>query len=670
LKKLGERVLEEKEKGLIEEYRSGLTPRAFIIGIILVIIICLYNYIAGGLSRDPLMRGKVSAPPTLIILFILALISPLMKKKGFTESELTVIYTMMASSLGLMVLGIVTSWPLYLFIEWPLPIDQITPPLWFPPKSVVAPMRLGGAPVPWDAWILPLAFWILLSLSVIGFVLTFGVILSHRMINVEKLPFPMAQVMMGIISNPEKPLGERYGIKSLTVGFIIGFLLESSFDFFPDVISGFPRFWPIGTAGIYRIDFGPVIGPATSNMAVWFPVAILTSAALYFFIPTKILGSAILTSIIIWDLIPYAQVKMGIMTNVCALGLYDLTPMSVTYFGTLFEPSPIQVISFASTGFVLGTALTYIVLSGKDILGSFKSAVRGEKIGQVNCRAAWLGFIGSIILFLILTSLSGIPLHSGLFILVISLLIAHGWQRARGYVPISSGIGQHTGPAVFPDMVTMLLGGEASRSTIASYASQMTIAESIWGYTDAQINYAVLDGFRLCELTKTKWGDVLKSSVIATVLSVIILFVVMVWGGYTWGYRAAFPGYWFDCTWPPNGIASYQFTPGGHVFPGVVQTRVFPDIIAGIIVSIIITAISFYLPWFPLHPIGLIWGAQLLFPSLFLGPTVVAFIARVLVLKIGGAKLYEKAIPVAIGVLIGSGISNLIYGLVLISRII
>jgi len=334
------------------------------------------------------------------------------------------------------------------------------------------------------------------------------------------------------------------------------------------------------------------------------------------------------------------------------------------------EPTPIQVISLASTGFILGVSITYIALSAKGIASSFRSAIRGEKIGQISGRVAWLGFVGSIILFLVLTWLSGIPIQSSLFIMVVSLIIAHAYQRMRGYTPVSSGLSGHIGPAVFPDLTTTILGGEASRNTVASYASQMTVAGSVWGYIDTQFNYVMLEGFRLCEMTKTKWGDALKSSVIATIVSVIIVFAVMVWGGYIWGYRASFPGFWQDCNWPPGDIATYQFTSGGHVFPGVLPTRVFPDLIVGIIVSAIITIVSYYLPWFPVHPVGLIWGAQLLFPALAIGPVAVAFVARVIVLRIGGAKLFDKATPIAIGILIGSGVSALIYGLVLMSRVI
>jgi len=664
---------DEEKKGL--EYKTGMTPKAFLVGIILVIFLIIYGNLAGGFSRDPMMREATVAYATytFLIMFILAVISPLLKNAGFTISELVVIYTMVGGALFVPILpqiGTAVNWPIFLILLSPFPIEQITPSIWFPPESVMRPMLTGGALVPWGAWITPLTFWIVLVLSIMGFITSFGLILSHRLIDVERLQYPWAHLMMEMIEKSQSPQKEKFAAKSIIAGFIIGFLIEGSFDLFPDIIPGFPRFWSayMGQAGIYRIDLGPLIGPATSNMAVWFPVGhIAFLAPLFFFSTTKILGSALLTWFVVWDLIPLIEVKMGIMTNVCALGLYDMTPIAVNYFGTLFEPSPIQILSFASLGFLFGMALTYILLSGKDIAISFKAAVKGEKIGQINDRIAWLGFIGSIIIFLALTSLSEIPLHVGLFIMAISLLCAHGWQRARGYITFDrTDYNAHTGPWGLTDPTAMLLGTEAG--TTASYASTMIMAGSIWGLITTPINYVVLDGLRLCELTKTKWEDVVKSGVIAAIVAVIIGFLVMIWGAYSWGFQAGFAGYWAD-PGPANTIAAYQFGGISHMYSGVSPTRVFPDMVAGIIVAAIITLLSYYLPWFPVHPAGLVFGAQLLFPAYHLGAVAIAFIMKVLVLKVGGEKLYKKAVPVVIGIMIGAGVSMLLYGFTLLAKI-
>ena len=657
------------------EYKSGMTAKAFLVGIVLVTFLIIYGNTAGGFSRDPMMREALVAYATytFLIMFILSAISPLLRNAGFTVNELVVIYTMVGGSLFVPLLpqiGTAVNWPLSLILVSPFPIEQITPSLWFPPKSVMEPMLTGGAPVPWSAWITPLFFWILLTLSIMGFITSFGLILSHKLIKVERLHYPWAYLVMEMIEGFRRPEKEKFAAKSIVAGFIIGFLIEGSFDLFPDVIPGFPRFWSayMGQAGIYRIDLGPLIGPATSNMAVWFPLGhIAFLAPLFFFSTTKILGSAILTSIVIWDLIPYIQVKMGIMTNVCALGLYDLTPIAATYFGTLFEPTPIQTVAFASLGFVFGMALTYIALSGKDIAASFKAAIKGEKIGLINDRIAWLGFIGSIIVFLVLAWLSEIPLHTGLFIMIISLLCAHAWQRARGYVTFDrTDYNSHAGPWGLTDPTAMVLGAEAG--TTSSYASTMITAGSIWGFISFPINYVILDGFRLCELTKTKWGDVVKSGIAAAVISIIIGFIVMIWGGYSWGFQAGFAGYWAD-PGPANSIAAYQFGGTPHVYPGTSPTRIYPDMIAGIIVSAIITLLSYYFPWFPIHPAGLVFGAQLLFPAYNLGAVVLAFIAKFLVLKVGGEKLYKKAVPVAIGMMLGAGVSLLLYGFTLLAKL-
>lgn len=66
-------------------------------------------------------------------------------------------------------------------------------------------------------------------------------------------------------------------------------------------------------------------------------------------------------------------------------------------------------------------------------------------------------------------------------------------------------------------------------------------------------------------------------------------------------------------------------------------------------------------PWFILHPVGLI--LPLTDSSSIHGSTaLVAWIIKLLAIRIGGAKLYEKYIPLFLGLTIGFGISWFIRG--------
>jgi len=77
----------------------------------------------------------------------------------------------------------------------------------------------------------------------------------------------------------------------------------------------------------------------------------------------------------------------------------------------------------------------------------------------------------------------------------------------------------------------------------------------------------------------------------------------------------------------------------------------------------ILVALRRFLPWWPVHP----WGIAL--PGLYLGIKLdstlfVAFVIKSLILKIGGSRLFEKSVPVLVGVIAGSTAGRIILELV------
>ncbi|MEM1530920.1 MAG: DUF6784 domain-containing protein, partial [Candidatus Bathyarchaeia archaeon] len=65
-------------------------------------------------------------------------------------------------------------------------------------------------------------------------------------------------------------------------------------------------------------------------------------------------------------------------------------------------------------------------------------------------------------------------------------------------------------------------------------------------------------------------------------------------------------------------------------------------------------------PWFPLNPAGVALGFGWLIAFLIV-PSIVAYVAKIVILKMGGEKLYEeKAIPFAIGIMISIGLATIL----------
>ena len=144
-----------------------------------------------------------------------------------------------------------------------------------------------------------------------------------------------------------------------------------------------------------------------------------------------------------------------------------------------------------------------------------------------------------------------------------------------------------------------------------------------------------------------------------------MLYIVYIWGAYTFGYYVGWPSTFTSQT--AAAIAGYDpqlFTKGTWAF-GTSPAR-YQELIVGIIVAVAVTVLRFKFLWFPVDPIGLIIGAHANWTLMFWFTGLLAFVAKYVVLRIGGTKLYEeKGIPIALGLIIGHALCYIVYGLTL-----
>jgi len=658
-----------------EEVReSGLTLRALVIGIVLLIVFNTYGMIAGGLATTEIMVSTVTGVPTLFLMFILLIVSStFLRKRGFSASELLVIFTILGSSFFVDSIHYGFSGILYskLWSPHAESIRSLQPSFWFPNVAEMTPMLMGGAAVPWDAWVVPLAFWLLYSLSIVSFNLFFALIYSHRIINVERLPFPLASAYIHVIDEPRKPFMERTGIKLLLVGLIIGFIFQSTYDLLPSVIPGFPDIWPRDFIGLRALDLGPVFNPGGiyGNQLLFIPLTGMPSMiATFFLIPSSVVGTALLVQVIAFNILPLIQVRMGIQTAISQFGLYSVVPFVFNQVGTAFEPTGIQLQVIGTYGFVVGVGLVYILLSGRTLADSFMSAVKGGKTGPFSSRLLWLGFIGSLAIYFALNLLSAVPVQAALVFALMTLLIMHVGVRIAG-----EAFGLITGAlegmrSNFQSTGFQAIGGEAARGTPQLYSTMaLGFANQ---YFPAQIPWSTMMSIRLCEMTKkkTKWSSVVIAAMASFIISNIVAFIIYIWGAYTWGFEAKWTGMVPGVTEVDDYI-SRLLTPGLPQYSGTAEMRVWPELIVGILIAAVVTVMKFQFTWFPIHPMGLILGSTVGWGVVFWFSALIAFILRILVLRIGGAELYEKkGVPLAIGVMIGSGICVFIWALVLIAQ--
>ena len=147
--------------------------------------------------------------------------------------------------------------------------------------------------------------------------------------------------------------------------------------------------------------------------------------------------------------------------------------------------------------------------------------------------------------------------------------------------------------------------------------------------------------------TGTHPRDITKVILVAGIISAIIGFPTAVWFDYTFGTTNT-PMQMYDAWW----IWTFSSVP--QLSTGMPAAEpIWPWILAGILLSVVLSFMNFRYLWWPLDPAGValsINGAG----SAWLFPALVGWIVKTLVVRTGGTRLNDRVVmPAAVGVLVG-----------------
>ena len=204
--------------------RNGLTPRAVLAGVVCVGLVSLLVTWAELIVVN-IQIGYLQLPPVAVVM-LLVLLAPmrltgrLLKRRfGFTPLELVCVYVMslvaaMVASHGVVqrLLALLVApnyfatatngWQQIFFTNikpFMVPWDPRGLPRQPVPTQFYEGIARDGS-IPWEAWIVPLAFWGSVILLVLFAFLCLTTILRRQWIDNEKLAFPLAQLPLEIIN--------------------------------------------------------------------------------------------------------------------------------------------------------------------------------------------------------------------------------------------------------------------------------------------------------------------------------------------------------------------------------------------------------------------------------------------------------------------------------------
>ncbi len=241
-------------KAVPSDRRGGVTPRAILLSLALVLAIVPLNYLLEiKWYRSEMCSGVPQAMPLVILALLTAMSAALGRTRwgrglGLSRRELLVIFAAVSMGAPLMTHGI---------LFWMLPKvvafyyqAQIKPewggaflsyiPLWFAPTDgrAVTDFFQGQSTVPWSLWWVPLAAWLGFFVALFSCALCLIVIVQRQWITNERLPFPLAQVPLEMVRENARGRGVLPGGTAWI--FWMGVLIAGGLDCYNGLANRFP----------------------------------------------------------------------------------------------------------------------------------------------------------------------------------------------------------------------------------------------------------------------------------------------------------------------------------------------------------------------------------------------------------------------------------------------
>ena len=540
-----------------------------------------------------------------------------------------------------------------------------------------------GGPVPWDAW-MPTILWNIARIIPYYIMYAFMATLWRRQwLDIEALPFPHATAASRLVDMAYEH-SERPGFlsnKFLWLGVLLGFL--AIFPYWGWTIPGIGVTTPEFYCGL-GYDFTPLVLVPNANLNFNFEAFLIGAA---FLVPVKTLFSYIVACIgvywIWWPLMASMGLWEGQAAGTSGAGHGIQTAMWRGWNGPMMQTWVHTWGANVWVAFGVGFGLMFypVLIAFRGELVNTLKAFVGKARREVDEREPmnhWLMLVGFILFLLISTalwyvgSLGTLPTVFGIIWTVLMGLYFMGRARVAGEFGLAIDalnenqwahnwdismrewwVADSTSPFFISDVKTRYLTLRADLPWFSGYMRAAPMA-------------TLLESFRMAALQGIHAKYMFAATMLAVVVSVIVgLFTLL----QLWCTFGALNLSIFNFTGSPNNYAQRAPTyacieeVGDYWRGGFITAPVANQWILFSIGVVLISAVYFLagrFPWFPLNAGGVMMGFGWV-PINMLTPAIVAYIAKRIVLRVGGAELYErKAMPFAIGLAASVGFAIII----------
>ena len=527
---------------------------------------------------------------------------------------------------------------------------------WFmaPPTNVAKQIIFGGVPVPWADLMPMIIFWWIFG-SIQGILMLSVVTLFRKgWIEIERVPFPHAlaayELLVRVI--PEKRVKFTW---PFTVGLILGILvyaptlLTALFQWFPDIYA-----WKAHTCGYgsYVVQTGDPIAALVGFTKIGRePLGVVIA----YFAPLSVLFNIWfwwLTLILIGTQVLYYLGYYTALPGTPGCGRANCGSISLFYG----DPMKWNVIVIGGMWglavFLLVTGRNYIRDTFRAAFGRMDPTARAEfeKNEPLSYRSIYILLAGSFIVATIIYMICGISLASALLISITAII---GWLAFMRLIGLAGVYlrGSYKGPVLHRLLLWPKTPEVPTRDFVLSaYFSNLSIecpdSPSYFGGSFVTAFHA----FKVASLTNVSSRSVFKVLVASIIVYPLVTTVATLWLGYTRGFVNV-PGAGFTCG---DGLLGWSLW-RGNAWENCPGTEPWiPHFTFGFIIVGLLSILHAKYIWFPFEPVGFLVGLGMGIFSGFWSYALIAWIVKMLTLKIGGSRAYEEyGVPIATGYIAG-----------------
>ncbi|MHB0999511.1 MAG: DUF6785 family protein [Armatimonadota bacterium] len=621
--------------------------RAFIIGIVFVVIVCAivsYSELVAsrGGSVDSVLLGASQMPPAAIGMLLALVLGNLIVKKlapklKLRQAELAAIYVMISCAAVISSFSLTAqllpaliggnyfangqnNWRQTIFQhlpKWMIPFDPAGPDMQPVAKAYYEGLSYGEK-LPWGNWIVPLGVWTIFVLVLFFLMACMATLLRKQWVDNEKLSFPLVQLPLEMTS--EGSFLEGKGNKLMWVGALIPFLfhgmngLHNIAPNLPQIPSAIILNQFVVTKPWTDMIYTPItITFSVLGFAYLLPLDVCFSM---WFFPLFFRGQDLIGSFLGYQFDGMALYPTRFYTGYQSVGAAVAVCISIFWY-----------------------ARPHLKLVWERVNGRGAPDIDNNEI--MSYRTAMWGALISMILLIAWCNAAGMSLFVSIFVIIVFVLIIVVLMSR-----CVAEIGLLMAQGAFRPIDVWAIA--ASRGSLgAANLAPLAIISAAFIRDPRTLMPIFMDGMKLSDgakLHRSKLGIGLLIAIPVAVLTAYVLHLII-----SYKYGAISLNTWF-----------YQALPQIHLLEAnqILQARKDFDIRGPIWAGIgfVFTSFLYFMRarfwWWPFHPLGYAagtWWPLTIWWSVFL----VGWVIKSRVLKYGGIKFFLLLRPFFLGLIFG-----------------